>query len=198
VIENVPGITTVDGGEQLSTALELLESSGFTISGPTCFNVANYGVPQQRVRLLIVGWRGTGKLHWPTPCAPGARCHEALSVPMNGAKNHITRSHKAKSIVRYMELDYGKRDHLGRVDRLDPTRPAKTVIAGGDRGGGRSHLHPDVPRTLSPRECARLQTFPDDYEFCGTHGRQFTQVGNAVPPLFAMKLARAIYDSLFK
>ncbi|MCZ7670829.1 MAG: DNA cytosine methyltransferase [Chloroflexi bacterium] len=59
-----------------------------------------------------------------------------------------------------MELQYGQRDQLGRVDRLDPTLPSKTVIAGGNGGGGRSHLHPYIPRTLSPRESARLQTFP--------------------------------------
>ena len=99
--------------------------------------------------------------------------------------------------LRYMELDFGQRDHLGRVDRLDPRLPSKTVIAGGNNGGGRSHLHPFIPRTLSVRECARLQTFPDNYEFVGTASRQFTQVGNAVPPLFAFHIARSIYDQLF-
>ena len=71
---------------------------------------------------------------------------------------------------RYRDLNYGQRDHLGRVDRLDPAVPSKTVIAGGTRGGGRSHLHPEIPRTLTVRECARLQTFPDDFVFIGSTG----------------------------
>jgi DNA (cytosine-5)-methyltransferase 1 len=96
-----------------------------------------------------------------------------------------------------MVLDYGKRDQLGRVDRLTPSRPSKTVIAGGTNGGGRSHLHPEIPRTLSVRECARLQTFPDDYKFIGPTARQFTQVGNAVPPLLAATLATQIAKAFF-
>ena len=78
----------------------------------------------------------------------------------------------------------------------DPMLPSKTVIAGGTKGGGRSHLHPYYPRTLSVRECARLQTFPDSYEFVGSVARQFTQVGNAVPPLLAYKLALSLKEAL--
>jgi len=96
-----------------------------------------------------------------------------------------------------MELEYGQREPLGRVDRLDPMAPSKTVIAGGTQGGGRSHLHPFTPRTLSVRESARLQSFPDDFIFYGTMSRQFTQVGNAVPPLLAMKLAQEIHKQFY-
>ena len=112
--------------------------------------------------------------------------------------NHLTREHTAESVLRYMELDYGQRDQLGRVDRLNPHMPSKTVIAGGTAGGGRSHLHPYSPRTLSVRESARLQTFPDDYLFVGPSARQFTQVGNAVPPLLAFKVAEQIYKQFYK
>lgn len=103
----------------------------------------------------------------------------------------------AGSVRRYMALDYGERDQLGRVDRLNPILPSKTVIAGGTNGGGRSHLHPEIPRTLSVRECARLQTFPDDYIFVGPTARQFTQVGNAVPAVLAAQLGLAILESYF-
>lgn len=74
----------------------------------------------------------------------------------------------------------------------------KTVIAGGVKGGGRSHLHPFIPRTISVRECARLQTFPDWYTFTGTTARQFTQVGNAVPPMLAYKLALQIKKAILE
>jgi DNA (cytosine-5)-methyltransferase 1 len=95
-----------------------------------------------------------------------------------------------------MALPFGGRDKLGRVDRLDPLLPSKTVIAGGTQGGGRSHLHPNSPRTLSARECARLQTFPDSYVFMGSTARQFTQVGNAVPPLMGYQFALSLKASL--
>src|SRR5690606_5805428 len=112
-------------------------------------------------------------------------------------ENHVTREHSAESILRYMMLEFGGRDQLGRVDRLDPTRPSKTVIAGGTKGGGRSHLHPYIPRTLSVRESARIQTFPDNFVFTGPAARQFTQVGNAVPPILGAQMAASILKSFF-
>ncbi|MBC8140373.1 MAG: DNA cytosine methyltransferase [Armatimonadetes bacterium] len=97
-----------------------------------------------------------------------------------------------------MELRYGQRDELGRVDRLNPSLASKTVIAGGMNGGGRSHLHPKIPRTLSVRECARLQKFPDDYILTGPVARQFTQVGNAVMPVLSAKIALSMYKQLYQ
>ena len=123
------------------------------------------------------------------------RAFLAVAHTLNFA--HVTRKHQASSVLRYVKLPFGGRDKLGRVDRLHPMLPSKTVIAGGSSGGGRSHLHPSIPRTLSVRESARLQTFPDDYEFTGSHSRQFTQVGNAVPPVLATQLAWQIYQSFF-
>lgn len=105
--------------------------------------------------------------------------------------------HKAESIRRYMVLQFGGRDKLGRVDRIDPMFPSKTIIAGGTGGGGRSHLHPFVPRTMTVRECARIQTFPDSYVFAGHIARRFTQVGNAVPPLMAYEMAMSIFRSIY-
>ncbi|VAW31996.1 DNA-cytosine methyltransferase [hydrothermal vent metagenome] len=197
LIENVPGLKTLDNGEQLTKAITALQKYGYTVAKPTFLNARNFGVPQSRLRIFIVGWRNQ-KRHF---CYPS---EDLLEVPSYSAlldvdslPNHITRKHKAKSILRYMELEYGQRDKRGRVDRLDPSLPSKTVIAGGNGGGGRSHLHPYIPRTLSPRESARLQTFPDDYIFCGSPARQLTQVGNAVPPLLGKKIADAIYEYLF-
>ena len=196
VVENVPGLRDLDGGEQLSAAIELLRQEGYAVNEPTVLNAADYGVPQYRERLFVVGSRTNGKLVVP-PKKPHVGCASVLSKLPNGLPNHETRTHKAGSIERYMKLDYGQRDQLGRVDRLDPTLPSKTVIAGGTNGGGRSHLHPEIPRTLSVRECARLQTFPDDYVFLGPTARQFTQVGNAVPPVLAATLATALANAYF-
>lgn len=199
LLENVPGILTIDCGEQWSKAMKLLAQSGYEIAEPIILDSRFYGVPQSRKRLFACGWHICGKTYeLPAEDFVGVPCYKAFKKPVAGLPNHVIRKHKASSILRYMELKYGERDYLGRVDRLNPNLPSKTVIAGGTGGGGRSHLHPFIPRTLSPRETARLQTFPDDYIFCGSAARQLTQVGNAVPPVLAMKLARSIYESLYK
>lgn len=196
LIENVGGLLELDADKKVSAALENLKNIGYSISEPTVINAAEYGVPQNRNRCIILGVRGKHAPELPkkneklTPCGP------VFERDLINAKNHVTREHAAQSIERYMRLEYGSRDQLGRVDRLDPALPSKTVIAGGTKGGGRSHLHPYYPRTLSVRECARLQTFPDDYEFLGPVARQFTQVGNAVPPILAYKLALCIKAAL--
>jgi len=198
VIENVPGLIDVDGGRQLSKVYKHLENRGYRIHDPLKMNAAHYSVPQQRERLFIIGCRGNRKFTPPKKAESIVGCMQALLDIPKDCPNHITRKHKASSVMRYVKLDVGKRDQLGRVDRLNPSMPSKTVIAGGSSGGGRSHLHPFIPRTLSVRECARLQTFPDDYLFTGSSARQFTQVGNAVPPVLAAQIATALYKSYFE
>ena len=197
LIENVAGIMECDNDGRIKKALDDLASDGYTITEPRVLNAANYGVPQNRMRWIVAGTRKNTNIILPEPTATVTPCGSVFLRSTENAKNHVTRKHTAESICRYMKLPYGGRDKLGRVDRLDPRLPSKTVIAGGTKGGGRSHLHPFVPRTLSVRECARLQTFPDDYIFTGANARQFTQVGNAVPPLLAYKLALAIKHSVF-
>jgi len=197
VIENVPGLRDIDGGEQLSVAIKQLEGAGYTVAKPCVVEAADYGVPQYRQRMFVVGSRLPGQFRLPPP-VPHVGCGSVLdNLPSDLVPNHETRRHKAGSIERYMVLRYGQRDQLGRVDRLTPTRPSKTVIAGGTNGGGRSHLHPEIPRTLSVRECARLQTFPDKYVFVGPNARQFTQVGNAVPPVLAATVATSLVQAFF-
>lgn len=197
VIENVPGLRDLDGGKQLSIAIKILEKAGYTVAEPNVYDAADYGVPQYRHRMFVVGSRLPGSFAMPAKTAHIGSGSVLSVLPAADALNHDTRNHKIESIMRYMRLDYGQRDQLGRVDRLDPTRPSKTVIAGGTNGGGRSHLHPEIPRTLSVRECARLQTFPDDYKFVGPTARQFTQVGNAVPPVLGAALATQVAKAYF-
>jgi DNA (cytosine-5)-methyltransferase 1 len=197
LIENVPGLMELDNGEQLATACAELEAAGYTINPPEVLVASNYRIPQQRQRLFVIGSR-TGKQFQPLDrSSEPLDCGAVFEQSLEGVENHVTRAHSAESVARYMKLKYGARDQLGRVDRLDPAKPSKTIIAGGNAGGGRSHLHPYIPRTLSVRESARIQTFPDDYVFKGPVARQFTQVGNAVPPVLAAQLAKAIKTSFF-
>jgi len=195
-IENVAGIKNCDDDGKIKSALDELSALGYDIPNPKIVNAAYFGVPQNRMRWLIVGTRTGKQIEFPIPNKYATTCYEIFNRSLNGTKNHQTREHTAESVSRYMQLGYGNRDQLGRVDRLNPYLPSKTVIAGGVKGGGRSHLHPYSPRTISVRECARLQTFPDSYVFTGTTARQFTQVGNAVPPLLAYKIAMQIKKGL--
>jgi len=192
LIENVAGIADCDADGKVQSALDEVAASGYEILPPTVVNAAHFGVPQNRMRWLIIGTRVGRTIELPRPSEYAAACYDVFDRNIDGVENHQTREHTVESIKRYMQLSYGARDKLGRVDRLNPYLPSKTVIAGGTKGGGRSHLHPYSPRTISVRECARLQTFPDNYVFTGATARQFTQVGNAVPPLLAYKIAMQI------
>lgn len=196
LIENVAGIMECDTEGKIQKALDELSENGYNITQPQIMNAAYYGVPQNRMRWIVMGTRGKTPIVVPAPSLNPTACGSVFLRNLENVENHITREHTAESIKRYMQLEYGGRDKLGRVDRLDPQLPSKTVIAGGTKGGGRSHLHPFIPRTLSVRECARLQTFPDNYVFCGSNARQFTQVGNAVPPMLAYRLALAMKKSI--
>ncbi len=198
VIENVPGLMDVDGGKQLNKAYEELESAGYSMHQPMILKAQYYKVPQQRRRLFVIGNRLGKQFLAPNPTLAPLPVSGVFEKTLRGVKNHLTRAHSAESVLRYIRLGFGKRDKLGRVDRLDPFVPSKTVIAGGMSGGGRSHLHPYIPRTLSVRECARIQTFPDDYVFTGPVARQFTQVGNAVPPVLGAQIADAIFNSFYR
>jgi DNA (cytosine-5)-methyltransferase 1 len=197
LIENVTGLIELDSGKQIDKVYKILQDVGYTIHSPLKLNAAHYSVPQQRERIFIIGYLGTKLFKEPKKNHEIIPCYAALSNLDDSSLNHVTRKHKASSIKRYIKLHPGERDKQGRVDRLNPFFPSKTVIAGGNSGGGRSHLHPYIPRTLTVRECARLQTFPDDFEFMGSSARQFTQVGNAVPPILAAQLASAMYGSYF-
>ncbi|MBP5545970.1 MAG: DNA cytosine methyltransferase [Bacteroidales bacterium] len=196
LIENVDGLLTIDGGKQVRNACSILRDAGYNVTPPAIVNAADFGIPQKRLRAIIVGSRrGTIELPAPNPAHIPSGC--VFREPIVNDDSHLVRNHKAESIKRYMELAFGQRDKLGRVDRIDPMLPSKTIIAGGTSGGGRSHLHPFVPRTMTVRECARLQTFPDGYIFTGSMARRFTQVGNAVPPILGFEMACAIYNSIY-
>jgi DNA (cytosine-5)-methyltransferase 1 len=198
LIENVPGLRDVDGGKQIKKAYDILTKAGYRVNEPLVLESSDYSVPQKRTRLFIIGNRSSKDLILPEKTTEKVPSWSAIKGELKHLQNHEVRKHSATSIARYQALKPGQRDQLGRVDRLDPNLPSKTVIAGGTGGGGRSHLHPFIPRTLSVRECARLQTFPDDYNFIGPSARQFTQVGNAVPPVLGAQLGRSIYESFFK
>jgi DNA (cytosine-5)-methyltransferase 1 len=82
-----------------------------------------------------------------------------------------------------------------KYSRLRPDQPCRTVVAHLSRDGN-SFIHPSQVRTITVREGARLQSYPDDFMFCGSPSDQWTQVGNSVPPVLAASLARTLLDHL--
>ena len=81
--------------------------------------------------------------------------------------------------------------YYGRL-RLD--QPAYTINTYFNRPGNGTHIHPTLPRTLTAREAARIQTFPDNFIFCGSQASVRNQIGNAVPPLLAKAIGSHLFD----
>jgi len=218
IFENVFGLLTIHEGETFKELCELLESPGdgvkYTLS-VFRLNAADYGVPQFRDRIFIMGSREGKKIECiPKICSPTkGKAYEAdrdllpyrtvrdglKGMPPLGTKlaNHVSRAHSARIIERYQNLKYGERDSKTRINKLHPERPSYTIIVGSDKGGGKGHVHPVEAREVSPRESARMQTFPDWWAFSGTSRHPIRQVGNAVPPLLAAIVGREIMSAFF-
>lgn len=209
IFENVAGILTVDDGrvfDMLKAALETNESGerSYNLSY-ALFNTAAYGIPQYRQRVIIYGVRCheaiplPAETHYTQPDAPVPGLLPPVTVatafrglpdaPSDVLANHVGRAHGPAVIERYNNMAYGERDSKTRINRLDPNKPSYTIVVGSDKGGGKGHVHPFLPREVTPRESARIQTFPDFWEFTGTSRHPIRQVGNAVPPLFAGVIA---------
>ncbi len=198
VFENVAGLMTVNRGEDFNNLLDFIrKTTGYSIYYEV-LNAANFGIPQYRDRLAIVGFRADiDSKGFVFPSAPSGYLADKLpgKVPsklvfemVDGLPNQKPRIHTEAVVQRFLATPNGGRDRGSYCDRIDPNVPSGTVLVGSSMGGARPHIHPDLPRVLTVREAARLQSFPDWYEFCGTSTAQYRQVGNAVPPLMAYEL----------
>jgi DNA (cytosine-5)-methyltransferase 1 len=210
VFENVPGLMTVNKGEDWKELLQYFEEeTGYKIFHSK-LNAADFGIPQIRIRVFIIGFRsqeakfefpvathqnpeknktnGNGKVNW----LPAKFALEN----MEGTPNHRIRPHGDRVRIRYSQIPQGGRDKVDHTDRIHPEKPSGTVLVGSRAGGGRPHIHPEVPRHISVREAARLQSFPDWYVFQNTETWQYRAVGNAVPPLLGKVVCDSIARSL--
>ena len=104
LLENVPGLRDLDGGEQLREAIKELQSNGYRIEEPFVLDASHFGVPQQRVRLFVVGSRGKGKFKQPAPSENIIGCGSILFDDISQLQNNETRQHNVNSISRYTVL----------------------------------------------------------------------------------------------
>lgn len=195
LVENVTGIKS---GEEFNNffhdvILKTFQDSG--IGYKTKYQVlisSSFGVPQNRKRIIIFGTRNDIEQE---PTFPEKRIETALtledaiadlpldfdiSIPNHTGTNHVV---KINGYVGNRHLEWGK--------------PSPTITGRGSRSGGAViHPHPNQHRRLSVRECARIQSFPDDFIFVGSNGACFSQIGNAVPPIMSFFIANQ-FRSLF-
>lgn len=217
VMENVKGILTMQKGEYLKTVLSELRKAGYSVDYKL-INMADYGVPQIRERVIILGNRLGLPVSFPPPDhsnnpqdgLPGwvpcwSVLEDLVAMKDNPGFNHVALKHTEKNIARYQMIPEGGRlpekdlpNELYRKNfgntykRLNRNRPALTMVPGNDA----FPIHPSLHRSLTVREAARIQTFPDTVIFEGNRRQQGHQVGNAVPPLFSQKLANFIIQQL--
>lgn len=98
LIENVPGLMEIDDGEQLAVAYADLEAAGYKINDPIVLRADHYHVPQQRIRLFIIGSRTDKLLTLPKPSDDSMVCGNVFEMPLGNAINHVTRAHSAESV----------------------------------------------------------------------------------------------------
>lgn len=203
VFENVSGLKSIHGGKLYGEIFEQLTACDYTVSAHS-YQVADFGIPQFRDRVFFIGSKNGNEVPRMEPTHVGnyRAVRDALRfLPEPGTggavPNHVGRKHSKRIITRYRGLEFGERDPKTRINKLDPERPSFTIIVGSDHGGGKGHVHPFDPREVTPRESARMQTFPDWWEFHGTGRHVIRQVGNAVPPLFAAILAEHVKVHVF-
>jgi len=193
VFENVRGMLYRNKA-YFDQILEQLVALGYRVEY-SLLNAVYYGVPQRRERLFVIGHLGTWE--WPRPCKQAFTAGDAvgdiaLTIP-EGSKfltasmdTYVAKYEKASKCVRPRDL------HLDESSRTVTCRN----LNGATGDMLRVRLADGRRRRLVVREGARLQSFPDWFEFCGSEGSQFNQIGNAVPPLLAKAIATQVWKHL--
>ena len=213
--ENVGGLKNANDGKAFTKILDEMRKAGYKLY-PNLYKFEDYGIPQARHRIIIVGIREDIDVEYKIPSTkPYAgidnTCKTAITVPpipVDAPNNEITKQ-SAAVVERLKHIKPGQNAFTADLPlelqlnikgarisqiykRLDPTKPAYTVTGSG--GGGTHIYHWSENRALTNRERARLQTFPDDYIFEGNKESVRKQIGMAVP----CKGAKIIFEAILK
>jgi len=254
VFENVPGILSAKNGEYLDKIFKAVRNAGYEVAIPpkNHLNAKDFGVLQDRKRVIIIGWKKELNLKYPEfettehsfqilndlfsdlkPLRNGQGTLNAIEyakptteylkqanirTDLDFVTQHIVRPNNENDLEIYriaidewnkgVRLNYSDLPkHLIKHNNIKPFANRFQVVNGMGIShtiiahiamDGYSYIHPDKNqnRSISVREAARIQSFPDDYFFEGSRTSAFKQIGNAVPPLMAQKIAEKIREMM--
>lgn len=217
--ENVKGLASHDNGKTLQTIKDVIADLGYTLIEPKVLKAIKYMVPQKRERLILIAIRNDiapyVQFHWPAPYMKILTLRDAFykgilydcDVPQSSGQKYPARKREIMDMVpmggdwrdlpedvqvEYMKgslkLEGGK---TGVARRLSLDEPSLTLTCA-PAMKQTERCHPLETRPLTVREYARIQTFPDDWEFAGKMDAQYKQIGNAVPVNFAWAIGRSL------
>ncbi len=201
ILENVPGILTLDNSNFYKEIVEGFKELGYEVS-VRILEVADYGVPQLRTRAIFIGNRFGLRNPYPKKQLNPEHyksIDESISdledKQMDSSINHVWTKHSKKFEERIAQVGPGESLYETFADAYKRQRVGHPSMTIKENHGG-THLHYSLNRCISAREMARLQTFPDEFIFQGTHKQAFIQVGNAVPVLLAKNVGLAVMKAI--
>lgn len=215
LFENVKGLLTHDKGRTYKTITDIFENTGYIIQKKV-LNAWDFGVAQKRERLITIGIRRdlADKIKFDFPVSHKYRpvlrdilldCPKSEGTPYSEYKRKIFelvppggywRDIPENIAKEYMKSCwYMEGGRTGILRRLSLDEPSLTVLTSPSQKQT-DRCHPLEPRPFTIRENARCQSFPDDWQFCGSIGQQYKQVGNAVPVNLAYDIAIKIKEAL--
>jgi DNA (cytosine-5)-methyltransferase 1 len=186
VCENVPGLLSINKGQSIKQIEKEFTELGYFVS-INLYNVSDFGVPQNRKRVLIIATKKDclpifGQLE-----KPNAQNLVTSEMAIKDLEN-ITEKKASNHCWSKAKRNIGQGNIAIKADGLAPTIRAEHH--------GNIEFHYNNTRRLSVRECARLQSFPDDFIFASSTSSNYRQIGNAVPPIFAWYIAKNIQKFL--
>ena len=199
VMENVEGLRSMLNGKIEQKIIEDYKEIGYKIN-VTILNSADYGVAQTRRRVIFIGNRIDGNNYHPMPFVDdyktlGEEIERFMNIPEDKSINHIFTRHTEEMKKKISEVPEGMSLYGNYSDAWKKSPWDKPSCTVKENHGG-VNLHPKLPRVLTPRELAALQSFPDDFIFKGSKKWQLVQIGNAVPPLLGKAIGIAVRKAL--
>lgn len=197
ICENVKGLRTMLGGKVEQKIISDYKAIGYEMN-VTTLCAADYYTPQKRERVIFIGNRIGVKNYHPKPLLTPDKyitmeqaIGDLINHPSDPSFNHVPTKHSEEMQRRIIECPEGESLYKGYSDawKKSPWNEASCTIK--ENHGG-VNVHPRLPRVLTAREMARLQSFPDDFIFEGNKSKQLVQIGNAVPCLLGKAIGLAI------